>query len=438
MRSQIGLLIRKLLQRLRPPVSDFRAPSPSEARRTPDVPTGRGCRASEGGWLRAGDLDPSCRRGWAPPFVHSKERGLLCVRAALAHACAPGMRVCACRGWPGLLRLQEDQGLCSWAAGDLSCVCSPGNVRISDLGLAVELKEGQTKTKGYAGTPGEGSLRAQPLWGQGQGLSWGPVAQGRGVVNAGVSENCSAICRGGKGHDQSWSPRSWGPGARGGGMVNTGVSENCSLIRRGGRETAGGLHSCVEVAPVPTLGDGSSLVPRWAESGVRTEGSRAEGGATGRGPGRGSAVGIPGGRRGDGLRGPRSTLPHAAWPRGGCAVRAALVQSACVCSRECAQGVLPPSPLTPSGWEQRLHSGGRGGGLTTQAPGGRRAPRLTFRLPCPPRSRRPWLSAGFPGNSAPPVCSALGRKKGPGTGASGFPSVPSWALSSFGGCLSPR
>ncbi|KAM9032999.1 rhodopsin kinase GRK1 [Sarcophilus harrisii] len=29
-----------------------------------------------------------------------------------------------------------------------------GNVRISDLGLAVELKEGETKTKGYAGTPG--------------------------------------------------------------------------------------------------------------------------------------------------------------------------------------------------------------------------------------------------------------------------------------------
>ena len=136
--------------------------------------------------------------------------------------------------------------------------------------------------------------------------------------------------------------------------------------------------------------------------------------------------------------GPRSTLPHAAWPRGGCAVGAALVQSVCVCSRERARGVLPPSPLTPSGWEQRLHSGGRGGGLTTEAPGGRRAPRLTFRLPCPPRSRRPWVSAGFPSNSAPPVCSALGRKKGPGTGASGFHSVPSWALSSFGGCLSPR
>ncbi|XP_004450820.2 rhodopsin kinase GRK1 [Dasypus novemcinctus] len=29
-----------------------------------------------------------------------------------------------------------------------------GNIRISDLGLAVELKDGQSKTKGYAGTPG--------------------------------------------------------------------------------------------------------------------------------------------------------------------------------------------------------------------------------------------------------------------------------------------
>lgn len=39
-------------------------------------------------------------------------------------------------------------------------VCFSGNIRISDLGLAVELKEGQTKTKGYAGTPGK-SLRAR-------------------------------------------------------------------------------------------------------------------------------------------------------------------------------------------------------------------------------------------------------------------------------------
>uniref|UniRef100_G7PVS6 G protein-coupled receptor kinase n=1 Tax=Macaca fascicularis TaxID=9541 RepID=G7PVS6_MACFA len=35
-----------------------------------------------------------------------------------------------------------------------SCVDSGGNVRISDLGLAVELLDGQSKTKGYAGTPG--------------------------------------------------------------------------------------------------------------------------------------------------------------------------------------------------------------------------------------------------------------------------------------------
>lgn len=39
-------------------------------------------------------------------------------------------------------------------------VCFSGNIRISDLGLAVELQEGQTKTKGYAGTPGKG-LRAR-------------------------------------------------------------------------------------------------------------------------------------------------------------------------------------------------------------------------------------------------------------------------------------
>lgn len=30
-----------------------------------------------------------------------------------------------------------------------------GHVRISDLGLAVELADDQLKTKGYAGTPGE-------------------------------------------------------------------------------------------------------------------------------------------------------------------------------------------------------------------------------------------------------------------------------------------
>lgn len=112
----------------------------------------------------------------------------MCACAVLVNACVPGVRVCAklakASTAPGRLRASV-----RGAVGDLSCVCSPGNVRISDLGLAVELKEGQTKTKGYAGTPGEGSLGAQPLWGQGQGPSWGPV--GGGMVNAGVSENCS-------------------------------------------------------------------------------------------------------------------------------------------------------------------------------------------------------------------------------------------------------
>lgn len=38
----------------------------------------------------------------------------------------------------------------------VSVICLvQGHVRISDLGLAVELKEGQDKIKGYAGTPGE-------------------------------------------------------------------------------------------------------------------------------------------------------------------------------------------------------------------------------------------------------------------------------------------
>lgn len=59
--------------------------------------------------------------------------------------------------------------------------------------------KGGTKTRVARGPQGEGSLR-RSLSGAGQGLS-GSLAQGRGVVNAGVSENCSAICRGGKGHD---------------------------------------------------------------------------------------------------------------------------------------------------------------------------------------------------------------------------------------------
>lgn len=51
------------------------------------------------------------------------------------------------RRMPSLLPLAHRKQL-------LMNVVHPGNVRISDLGLAVELKEGKTMTKGYAGTPG--------------------------------------------------------------------------------------------------------------------------------------------------------------------------------------------------------------------------------------------------------------------------------------------
>lgn len=102
----------------------------------------------------------------------------MCACAVLVNACVPGVRVCAklakASTAPGRLRASV-----RGAVGDLSCVCSPGNVRISDLGLAVELKEGQTKTKGYAGTPGEGSLGAQPLWGR-------SLSGGRGRAHPGV------------------------------------------------------------------------------------------------------------------------------------------------------------------------------------------------------------------------------------------------------------
>ena len=144
------------------------------------------------------------------------------------------MHVCACRGWPGLLRLQEDQGLCSWAAGDLSCVCSPGNVRISDLGLAVELKEGQTKTKGYAGTPGEGSLRVQPLWGQGQGRGehWGVgkllchLQRGQGAWP--VLESQVLGSRGlGWGHGEHWGVRKLLPHPRRGQGNSRGPAQLC-------------------------------------------------------------------------------------------------------------------------------------------------------------------------------------------------------------------
>lgn len=39
-----------------------------------------------------------------------------------------------------------------------------GNVRISDLGLAVELSEDQDKIKGYAGTPGTPACAERPTY----------------------------------------------------------------------------------------------------------------------------------------------------------------------------------------------------------------------------------------------------------------------------------
>lgn len=83
---------------------------------------------------------------------------LMCVRVH-EHLCAC---VRVCRGWLlAPVGSRNTRCLCSVAPHMTSAhVCFPGNIRISDLGLAVELKEGQTKTKGYAGTPGK-SLRAR-------------------------------------------------------------------------------------------------------------------------------------------------------------------------------------------------------------------------------------------------------------------------------------
>lgn len=44
--------------------------------------------------------------------------------------------------------------ICRAETADASACDPAGNVRISDLGLAVELADDQQKIKGYAGTPG--------------------------------------------------------------------------------------------------------------------------------------------------------------------------------------------------------------------------------------------------------------------------------------------
>lgn len=52
------------------------------------------------------------------------------------------------------LAIEKHHCLCVLNLLKMFLCCWSGNVRISDLGLAVELKEGKTMTKGYAGTPG--------------------------------------------------------------------------------------------------------------------------------------------------------------------------------------------------------------------------------------------------------------------------------------------
>uniref|UniRef100_A0A8C7BRW5 G protein-coupled receptor kinase n=1 Tax=Neovison vison TaxID=452646 RepID=A0A8C7BRW5_NEOVI len=71
-----------------------------------------------------------------------------CAACGRSRAC-----VCVCGGRPWLVQGHQVP-LFRGPAGDLGPCLLSGNIRISDLGLAVELKDGQTKTKGYAGTPG--------------------------------------------------------------------------------------------------------------------------------------------------------------------------------------------------------------------------------------------------------------------------------------------
>lgn len=118
------------------------------------------------------------------------------VRAGVSMCTCMSMYIsCVCRGW---LLVPAGSGntryLCSLQPHVTSAhVCFSGNIRISDLGLAVELKEGQTKTKGYAGTPGKvlgARMRAACPRGQGEvsgilgvSVTWGAQqCDGRGFT----------------------------------------------------------------------------------------------------------------------------------------------------------------------------------------------------------------------------------------------------------------
>lgn len=217
--------------------------------------------------------------------------------------------------------------------------------------------------------------------------------------------------------------------------MNTGVSENCSLIRRGGREQPGPA-GCVEGHPHTFLGM-KPLCASWAESGVRTEGSRAEGGEPLGGGRAGAWLWASQGQTGRWPRGPPSTPSPRRMATGGCVVRAALSRALHVCSRECAQGALPHPLLTPSGWEQRLHSGGRGGGLTTPGPLGAAGHPGSHSDCRALHAHGLVFKPAFPATLLLPFVQ-LWEKEGAWDWGLWVSSVPSWALSSFGGCLSPR
>ena len=210
-------------------------------------------------------------------------------------------------------------------------------------------------------------------------------------------------------------------------MVNAGVSENCSLICRVGRETARGLHSCAEVAPHPPL---ETKAPQ--RCGVCAEGGRAEGRGTGRGRA-GAQLQASQGADGEvASGGAQPTPPHASWPRGGCAVEGLTLSRACVCVHTSGPGGSCLHPLSPLAGGSRGFTARDGVGVSppgTQTHTQAAMPALLL------------MALGFCRLSqricSSPACSALGKERAR-AGASGLCSAPSCALSSFGGCLSPR
>lgn len=79
-------------------------------------------------------------------------------QSCMIHPCGEWTRVCRVCFAAVLGNTAEPRAHLSsvlWSTCDLGLSQLLGNIRISDLGLAVELKEGQDKTKGYAGTPGK-------------------------------------------------------------------------------------------------------------------------------------------------------------------------------------------------------------------------------------------------------------------------------------------